>query len=331
MARKNPFANLLEDAHSPDQPQPSLDYTVKGASRSFLSSINEIASRADRLMEGEPIVELDPNDVATSFVRDRLDEDGPEFDELLSAIRERGQDSPILVRPHPKEAGRYMVVFGHRRLKVAAVLGRKVRAVIRQLADSEHVVAQGQENSARANLSFIERALYAGELARLRYDQDNTIILAALSVDRASLSKMLSVAAISEPVLRSIGAAKGIGRDRWYELKLLLDRPSNEERAKTAIGEAGFAELSSDERFNFLLRRLKAAPAARAVVGPKLAKWSAADGSITADVTVDRAKVTMAFKTKGQDAKAFGDYLSGALDSLYEDFRRQATETNNGA
>lgn len=331
MARKNPFANLLDQAPSPTQSEPALDYAVKGASRSFLTSINEIASRADRLMEGEPIVELDPTEVAPSFVRDRLDEDGPEFDELLSAIRERGQDTPILVRPHPKEAGRYMVVFGHRRLKAAAALGRKVRAVIRQLADSEHVVAQGQENSARANLSFIEKALYAGELSRLRYDQDNSIVLAALSVDRASLSKMLSVAAIPAPILRAVGAAKGIGRDRWYELKLLLDRPSNEERARAVIEAVGFSGMSSDDRFNLLLRRLKVAPAVRSATNASLSKWAATDGSVTADVTIDRAKVTMAFKTKGLNAKAFGDYLSGNLDNLYEEFRRQVAETKNGA
>lgn len=331
MARKNPFANLLHSDVSPAESEPALDYAVKGASRSFLSSINEIAARADKAMEGQPIVELDPKEVSPSFVRDRLEEDGPEFEELLAAIRERGQDTPILVRTHPNEAARYMVVFGHRRLKAAATLGRTVRAVIRELTDNEHVLAQGQENSARANLSFIEKALYAAELVRLRYDQDNSIVLAALSIDRASLSKMLSVAAISTPVLHAIGAAKSIGRDRWYELKLLLDRPANSERAASIVEAAGFTQLASDERFNLLLRKLKTSPVARARTSNSLSKWAAPDGSITADVTVDRAKVTMAFKTKGLDAKAFGDYLSGNLNTLYEEFRRQAGATKNGA
>ena len=57
----NPFANLPTD-DVPVQEQPA--YAVKGASKSFLSSFNEITAQADKLMEGEPIVELDLDSVA---------------------------------------------------------------------------------------------------------------------------------------------------------------------------------------------------------------------------------------------------------------------------
>ncbi len=168
MARKNPFANLLDEGEH-DENRPALDYAVKGASRSILNSINDLAARADKLVEGETIVELDPDSVDASFVQDRLDDDDErEFNELVAAMRERGQDTPILVRPHPSAPARYMVVFGHRRLRAAKELGRKVRAVVKDLKDRDHVVAQGQENSARANLSFIEKALYAAHIAGLR-------------------------------------------------------------------------------------------------------------------------------------------------------------------
>lgn len=330
MARKNPFANLMADDAGKQGPEPVLSYAAKGASKSFLSSINEIASRADKLLEGEQIVELDPAVVDGSFIRDRLDQDGPEFEELLNAIRERGQDTPILVRPHPRSAGRYMVVFGHRRLKAAAALERKVRAVVRPLADAEHVVAQGQENSARANLSFIEKALYAAELVRLRYDQDNSIVLAALSVDRASLSKMLSVAAIGAPILSAIGAAKGIGRDRWYELKLLLDNPTIQARAESLTATPDFEALGSDERFDLLLRRLKSGSAARPRVGSQPYKWAASDGALTAELITDRSKVTVAFRAKAPEVKAFSEFLSGNLDSLYEAFKRGQIPLSNG-
>lgn len=68
-----------------------------------------------------------------------------QFKELLEAIKERGQDSPVLVRPHPKLDGRYQIVFGLRRVRVARELGRKVRAVVKALDDKTHVIAQGQE------------------------------------------------------------------------------------------------------------------------------------------------------------------------------------------
>ena len=85
MARKNPFANLMEE--KPTDNGVALDYTIKGASRSIMSSIDELAERADRLLEGETMVELDTDLVDASFVRDRLEEDPQEFADLLGAIR----------------------------------------------------------------------------------------------------------------------------------------------------------------------------------------------------------------------------------------------------
>lgn len=328
MARKNPFANLLAK-DTPSEEQPALDYAVKGASKSFLNSLNEITARADRLMEGEPIVELDPDSVDPSFIKDRLEENEQDFNEILEAIRARGQDSPILVRPHPASSERYMVVFGHRRLKVAKLLGRKIRAVIKEMKDREHVVAQGQENSARANLSFIEKALYASELAKLRYDDDNAIVMTALALDRSTLSKMLAVAGLPEKVLRAIGPAKGIGRDRWYELKLLLERPSHYDAAIAVIEGEGFAELPTEERFAAVERRLKTKQS-RSRSEPDRQSWAPHDGAVAAEMLAEGRKFTLAIKAKGPDAKAFGRYLSDNLDRLYDDFRRRASATTNG-
>lgn len=328
MARKNPFANLMA-SDAPAEEQPALDYAVKGASKSFLNSLNEITARADKLMEGEPVVELDPDLVDPSFVKDRLEEDEKEFNEILEAIRERGQDSPILVRPHPNSPQRYMVVFGHRRLKVAKLLGRKVRAVIKEMKDREHVVAQGQENSARANLSFIEKAMYASELSKLRYDDDNAIVMAALALDRATLSKMLAVASIPEKVLRAIGPAKGIGRDRWYELKLLLERPANYDAAVEVADTEDFAKLATDGRFAAIEKRLKTRQNRSRNESTKQS-WAPRDGVLAAEMLAEGKKFTLAIKAKGPDAKAFGAYLSDNLDRLYDDFRNRMTKTNNG-
>jgi ParB family chromosome partitioning protein len=327
VARKNPFANIIGDDKPPSGSV--MDYTAKGASRSILNSLDEMAARADRLAEGETVVELDPDLVDVSFVRDRRTDDEQEFNELLIAIRDAGQNSPILVRPHPKAAGRYMTVFGHRRLRVARKLGRKVRAIVKEMEDRDHVLALGQENSARANVSFIERALFAADLARLRYDEDNATILSALSIDRTTLSKMLSVANLPVQVLEAVGQAKGIGRDRWYELKLLLDNPANQERAIEILRDDAFSPLSSDERFHLLVQRLKSRPARKRTESEKRG-WTAQDSALTAEISAEGKKFTLALKAKSSDARAFGVFLSDNLDRLYEEFRREAVSQQDG-
>lgn len=92
MARKNPFAKLLNDDAKPAD-RTAVEYAAKGASRTILNTLDEMAARADQLAAGETIVELDPDLVDASFVRDRRTEDEKEFEELLEAIRENGQNS----------------------------------------------------------------------------------------------------------------------------------------------------------------------------------------------------------------------------------------------
>ncbi len=318
MARKNPFMNIMGDA-APDDDKAILQYTNKGASKSLIHSLDELAAQADRLLEGEAVVDLAPEIIDGSFVRDRLEDDEQDFADLLTAIRDRGQDTPILVRPHPTTTGRYMVVFGHRRLRAAKALGRKVRAVVKDLKDSDHLVAQGQENSARANLSFLEKALFAAEIARRQFDGDNAIALSALSIDRATFSKMLAVSTIPKEVLDAVGAAKGIGRDRWYELKNLLDRPSTLEQASAFIQSDDFKGKTGDDRFNSLLAFVASLGKQSLPKTAKTKKWASDDKAVSADIRNDGKTYTFALKAK--DAGGFGDYIAENLADLYQAYR----------
>lgn len=323
MARKNPFMNVMTE-EAPDNSEAILEYTNKGASKSLIHSLDELAAQADRLLEGEAVVELDTSIVDASFLKDRLEDDEQDFDELLTAIRDRGQDTPILVRPHPNSTGRYMVVFGHRRLRAAKVLERKVRAVVKDLKDRDHVVAQGQENTARANLSFIEKAMFAAEISRQQYDGDNSIILSALSIDRATLSKMLSVSTMPREILEAVGAAKGIGRDRWYELKNLLERPSNLEQARAYVQSSDFTGKIGDERFNSLLAFMKTAGKQRRIKEVQAQKWASDDKAVQADIKTDGKTYTFALRAK--NAAGFGEYITENLADLYRAYRNQSDQ-----
>ncbi len=323
MARKNPFENVMSEGPA-ENTRNVLDYAMRGASKSILSSIGEMADRADRLLEGETVVDLDPDLIEVSFIRDRLEDDNAEFDELLNAIRDRGQDSPILVRPHPKTSGRYMVVFGHRRLRVAKALGRKIRAVVKEVSDVDHVVAQGQENSARSNLSFLEKAMFANEIARRHFDNDYAVVMSALSLDKATLSKMLSVASLPPAIVNAMGAAKGIGRDRWYELKTLLEKPAKLDAAVEFVQSQAFLQLPAGERFNVLVGNIKAAGRPEKQRSLHTSKWSSDDKQVVADAKSDGRTFTLALKAK--DAIGFGEFLSESLADLYSAYRNRKVQ-----
>lgn len=335
MARKNPFASVLNSEDTPSENRAVLDYAAKGATRSLLSSIHEMAAQAGKLLEGETIVELDPALIDDSFAKDRFSLDGDDYREelerVVAAVRERGQDTPVLVRPHPLQPGRYMLVFGHLRRLSAVKLGRKVRAVIKEMTDRQHVIAQGQENNGRANTSFIEKAVFAADIVNRHFDDDNSTVLAALGADKSTLSKMLAVASVPDPLLKGIGRATRIGRDRWYDLKLLLDKPSNLDKALQFIKAPAIAALPSDQRFEELAKHLKANKAeTRSKPAPSRSSWKPTDGLLAAETVADGKKFTLALKARGPDARAFGDYLTEHLDRLYVEFRQQNDTRTNG-
>ncbi len=282
MARKNlleGLATLTDDTASPSS------YPMRGAGKSLVRSLDELARQADRFLEGEAGVEVDPDLIDDSFVQDRLAQ----------------------------------VVFGHRRLRAARELGRKVKAVVKTIDDRTHVIAQGQENSARANLTFIERALFARRLDDLGYDRE--VISAALAANAAAVSKMMSVTErIPADVIHAIGETPGIGRERWVELSLLVGKASGLGKARELAGAPGFRDLSSDERFLSLYGALNTSARTVKKTEPAAgkAKWEPQDRAVVAEIKNSGKVFSLSMKAK--NAVRFGDFLSRNLDALYAQF-----------
>jgi ParB family chromosome partitioning protein len=346
MSRKNILASITEEkltavnqnaSPSPPPRAPASAFASRGAFGAVTRTIDDLAAKAEaardieaRLTAGETVVDLDPEKIDASFAADRLTQDDEDFQSLVEAMKTRGQDSPILVRPSPIASGRYQVAVGHRRLRAAKVLGRQVRAVVRQLTDRDLVLAQGQENSARANLSFIERALFARRLEDGDYDRET--IMSALSVDKTVVSKMISVATrIPIDVIEAIGSAASTGRDRWVELASSFQNGTKARRIDKLIASVSFEEASSDERFNLVLAHFGVPTASSSSSKSNRAKsdapsrfWSTTSGTRVARVTAtDRAFVLAIDK---RVAPEFGDFLLARMGRLYDEYADQQKE-----
>jgi ParB family chromosome partitioning protein len=338
MSRKNLLSSLTERKLTAVNSTPAQAASSpaqgrirnRGAFGAITRSIDELAERAQqaheieaRLLEGSAVIDLDPDLIDSSFVADRMEDDEVAFNELVEAIREHGQASPILVRPHPGLEGRYMIVFGHRRHRAAKTLGREVRAVVKEMEDRDHVIAQGQENSARADLSFIEKAVFASRLEGQGYDRD--VIMQSLSVDKTVVSKMISVVHdIPVEVVNAIGPARNSGRDRWYKLAIKFREAGAVKSGADLIRSDQFKSSASDDRLELLTRHLdKPIPKPRPKAdAPK--SWAPEDKSVS--VTARTGSKDFTLKLSMAEAKPFGQWISGNLDSLYEAFRKSKQE-----
>jgi ParB family chromosome partitioning protein len=321
MARKDLLKSVMNPAGKNSADGSRTNYAMRGASKSMKVSIDSLAEDARRMMEGETIVEISPDLIDSSFVNDRLGQDDEAFQELKASIEAGRQDTPVLLRPHPESSDRFMIVFGHRRVRVAAEIGRKVRAVVKAMDDVSHILAQGHENTARANLSFIEKAVFAKNLADIGQSKD--VIMSALTVDGTLLSRMLSVAQqVPYEIIDLIGPAKQIGRDRWEGLKKLVGAPANVDLAREIISDPTLAGLQSDARFEFLLSQLtekgRAVRKAEKRTAPAKRTWTTNRGKIKG--VIGKSGKAFNVSLTSTDASEFGEYLSENLEGLYQAF-----------
>jgi ParB family chromosome partitioning protein len=335
MARKNVLLEVDEDQEPSTEPSPATEaaaasgrvYT-RGAPGLFGRALADIATKATaaekieaQLTAGQNIVELDPAVVDPSFVVDRMAEASEGLASLRQAIATQGQNSPILVRPHPTETGRYQAAFGHRRLRVAKDLGRAVRAVVKQLSDEDLVLAQGQENSARVDLSYIERALFARRLEDLKYRRE--IIMAALGIDKAAVSKMISVTSrIPATVIEAIGPAPSIGRPRWIELADQFERQLTS-RQLTALleNDALRSAPDSDRRFDLVFHSMTNThdrPGREPEARGDARFWSPPSGDRLVKISYNTRACAMVFDER--NAPGFGDYVATQMDRLFADY-----------
>lgn len=323
MSRRNILTTLLDSklaaANSSDRPAPqSNDRVLAGPVRTMSLTLDRMAEESRTLQEalatGSAVVELDPQSVDVSFVKDRFSGlDDPEFQTLKESLRAHGQEVPILVRPHPTRSGGYQAAYGHRRLKAAQDLGIKIKAVVRNLDDRQLVIAQGIENSARRDLSFIERAVFARSLEDSGHDR--SVIMAALSTDKTELSKLITAArALPDSVVRAIGPAPKAGRRRWLQLAELLRGRKTLARVEAVLSDANLP-ADSDARFlkAFAAAMEKASKTTRDEI------WKRPDGAPLARISRDPKATILRFDEKIEPD--FGAYVARRLSDLYEEFR----------
>jgi ParB family chromosome partitioning protein len=269
----------------------------------------------EQVNNGASVVELDPELIEPSFVTDRISLPGDDqaFRYLVKSIDAHGQQVPVLVRPHPDQSGRYQIAYGHRRLRVAKLLGKKIRAVVRVMEAKELVIAQGTENSERRDLSFIERALFARNLERAGFGRDT--IMAALSVGSPEVTRLLAVAgAIAEHVVYAIGPAPKAGRPRWMALARMLEKEEYVPIIERLFEDPLFQTGDTDARFARLFSALCSQEATKR------------DGEVWLNprgepvVKIERIKTKTRLIVDERLAPQFGSFLAKNLDALYATF-----------
>lgn len=337
MARKDVFKNALESLINPATPAP------RPAGKSILQSAT-LGAVDSSLARSLQLAELDPSSISDSEFEDRLPYGPEDLEDLVTSIRENGQQIPILV--HRAASGQYQIIYGRRRLAAIRQLGMKVRALITEMDDQQRIIAQGIENSVRRDLSFIEKAIFAHRLRGAGIEE--ATIRQALNIDigapkATTISTMkMVIEALSEDVIHAIGRAPGIGRPRWRALAELYREKS---RQFPDLDGAALAQLAidvelteneddhaSDQRFMAIYNHLTALGAEKVANTPRPTAGS--QDVVVANkavATVKHSKAGPALQFSAKQHPEFASWVEAHAEDLIRELYDQFTQDRTAA
>ncbi|MBE9639999.1 plasmid partitioning protein RepB [Salipiger mangrovisoli] len=288
-------------------------------------AVGALQSSLSKLQENA-VQEIDADLIDDAGFEDRLGLDPAAQAQLRDSLQIYGQQVPVLLRPHPAQNGRFEIVYGRRRLGALRELGMKVKAMVRQLDDHALVMAQGQENTSRQDLSFIEKASFAAQLQDSGYERQT--IAAALSIDLPMVSRMLKVGtAFALPFLRRIGSAPGIGRDRWMALASALEAEAARTRAEAAMAEPAFETLESDARFEAVYAATQRKASAAKAPAPRPRTLRARDGAALAEIRGNSRGLTLTVPARTADG--FDRWLDAQAEEIIKELHDRWQSTRS--
>jgi ParB family chromosome partitioning protein len=182
------------------------------------------------------------------------------------------------------------------------------------MSDEELIIAQGQENNARLDLTFIEKARFVVALENRGFKRK--VIREALSVNEGDLSSLIAVGSrIPIDIIDAIGPAPGIGRPRWRILMDLFQDPTCIKRGRQILAENDVQALNSDARFRTLVDRLQKKER------PKAQFWEDPHHRRIVNIVVSETKCTLQFDQRPEPE--FAKFLISKLTDIYREFEAQ--------
>jgi len=159
-------------------------------------------------------IERDPAQPRRSFDEDSLRQ-------LAATMDERGQLQPILLRRHPEQRGRWMIVAGERRWRAASLLGWASLLAIEHDGDPE--VTSLLENLQRVDLTVVEEARGLRRLMDAK-GWTQSQVAEAVGRSKGELSAVLGVLSLPPAILEGVLTSEpAIPRNTLIELARVRD------------------------------------------------------------------------------------------------------------
>lgn len=182
------------------------------------------------------LIDPDPNQPRKAFDEEKLRE-------LAANIEEGGLVQPILVRKHPNDPERFMIIAGERRWRATRLLQKEtIDAVFeeREYSQGELFFRQLSENFGREELNLVERAEYLDqriqELKAQGIENSMEVLAKEIGVTKSWVSKARAVLRYDERIrslvrdgrLKNYGTMRKISKLRGSKRELAIELIENQ-------------------------------------------------------------------------------------------------------
>ncbi|MCH7761627.1 ParB/RepB/Spo0J family partition protein, partial [candidate division TA06 bacterium] len=218
------------------------------------------------------LIERNPEQPRKTFPEEKLKE-------LATSIREKGLKTPIKLRPHPEEVGKFMIVAGERRTRAHQMLKREtIRAIVEPMSGAEAIEESLLENITREDLNPIEEGAAYQALFDRGWSQDR--ISEVTGKPRATIWTYSTLTRLV-PEAKTLVIGKNMGIAMAIKIASLEDP----DLQRVALKKAKTGELTTEE-FSLYISALKAEKDILPMFGGELEKWK----KLPEGVTKQRAK-----------------------------------------
>lgn len=128
--------------------------------------------------------------------------------DLAASITQQGILQPLLVRPHPVQAGQYQIIAGERRWRAAQLAKlHEVPVLVKPLADADALAAGLVENLQREDLNAVEEAEgYRRLVSEFKLSQDK--LGEAVGKSRSHIGNIMRILELPPPLLSLVREGK---------------------------------------------------------------------------------------------------------------------------
>lgn len=326
MARRDKLSKVFSmELSGTDEERLPAGNRTEGSGKPAPFGLNRYAAEHLKKPNSRYIQEIDPDLIESAGPTDRMDEIDEEAERALrESILKTGQTTPVLLRPDPASEGRFRIIYGRRRVRALKALGQPVKAIVRDdISEEDAVVIQGQENSVRKDLSFLERARFLVAIESEGFPR--AVAIDALAIDKARASNYAKLGnTLSDPIARLIGPAPGIGRNRWLEFVAAYEaHPDADIILTEALTALDPGTLDSDARFGVAIERLKGAKHNRpqAVqhsddINQVIATGEGKDRVTYARVKSKKGALTVSVPARSKEQREFAAHMSERIEDM---------------